>query len=140
MQTRRNERTIDKAFSGLIHNKHQHLIAGLKGLLEDAIKFIYEQHIVDGHTNHLEYGDTYGWAIYYNGVMLEKKINTGPYISDFSVSDELSSRIAASSGYVGIVMAGMNPTQFFWHKHEIPYMELTMDMIASEFYRFFEKV
>ena len=139
MQKNRNNKTIMKAFNGLRHNKHNHLVAGLKGLLQDAVMFIYEQHRIDGHMNHLEYGDTYGWALYHNGQMIDKKINTGPYISDFSVSDELESRIAASKGYVGIVMAGMNPAAFFWEKHEIPYMELTADMIAAEYLRFFQK-
>lgn len=139
MQVNRNNKTITKAFNGLQHNKHNHLVAGLKGLLQDAVMFIYEQHRIDGHTNHLEYGDTYGWALYYNGQMIYKKINTGPYVSDFSVSDELESRIAASKGYVGVIMAGMNPAAFFWEKHEIPYMELTADMIAAEYLRFFQK-
>lgn len=139
MQVKRNDKTIMKAFNGLQHNKHNHLIAGMKGLLQDAVMFIYEQHRVDGHMNHLEYGDTYGWALYYNGQMIDKKINSGPEVSDFSVSDELDSRIAASKGYVGVIMAGMNPAAFFWEKHEIPYMELTADMIAAEYLRFFQK-
>lgn len=139
MQVQRNNRTIDKAFTGLANNKHQHLVAGLKGLLDEAVKFIYEQHMMTGHTNHLEYGDTYGWALYYNGTMIDMKINNGPYVSDFSVEEELQSRIAESKGYVGIVMAGMNPEVLFWEDHEFPYMVEAIKMIASEFYRFFEK-
>jgi hypothetical protein len=139
MQVRRNEKTITKAFNGLRHNKHNHLVAGLRSLLQDAVMFIYEQHRIDGHMNHLSYGDTYGWALYYNGQMIDKKINNGPYVSDFSVSDELASRIAESKGYVGLVMAGMNPGILFWEKHEIPYMEMTMDMIVAEYLRFFQK-
>ncbi len=139
MQVKRNDKTIMKAFNGLQHNKHNHLIAGMKGLLQDAVMFIYEQHRVDGHMNHLEYGDTYGWALYYNGQMIDKKINSGPEVSDFSVSDELDSRIAASKGYVGVIMAGMNPEVVFKDEFEIPYMELTADMIAAEYLRFFQK-
>jgi hypothetical protein len=36
-------------------------------------------------------------------------------------------------------MAGMNPEVFFWEQHEIPYMELSMDMIAAEYPKFFRK-
>ena len=139
MQVNRNNKTIKKAFAGLQHNKHNHLVAGLKGLLQDAVMLIYEQHRIDGHLNHLEYGDTYGWALYYNGQLIEKKINTGSRISDFSVSDELESRIAASKGYVGVVMAGMVPGVFFWTEHEEKYLELTADIIATEYLRFFQK-
>ena len=139
MQVKRNEKTIMKAFTGLQHNKHNHLVAGMKGLLQDAVMFIYEQHMMDGHPNHLEYGDTYGWALYYDGELLAKVVNKGPDASDFSVSRELEAEISASKGYVGIVMAGMNPEVLFWQKYEIPYMELSMDMIAAEYPKFFRK-
>jgi hypothetical protein len=139
MQVERNNKIIMKAFNGLRNNKHQHLVSGLKGILNDAVLFIYEQHRVDGHENHIEYGDTYGWALYYKGQMLEKKINVGPQISDMSVSEELESRIAASTGYVGIIMAGMDPRTFFFENHETKYLENAMAMIAAEFPRFFQK-
>lgn len=136
----KNEQTIRRAFSDFAIDKHKRVLEGLEGLMRDAVMFIYEQHRVDGHENHLEYGDTFGWAIYYNGQLLKKKVNTGMEISDFSVSDELEARLANSKGYVGIVMAGMDPKTIFWYSHEKKYFEVAKDMIMAEFDRFFTEI
>lgn len=136
----KNEQTIRRAFSDFAIDKHKRVLEGLEGLMRDAVMFIYEQHRVDGHENHLEYGDTFGWAIYYNGQLLKKKVNTGTQISDFSVSDELEARLANSKGYVGIVMAGMDPKTVFWYSHEEKYFEVAKDMIMAEFDRFFTEI
>lgn len=136
----KNEQTIRRAFSDFAIDKHKRVLEGLEGLMRDAVMFIYEQHRVDGHENHLEYGDTFGWAIYYNGQLLKKKVNTGTQISDFSVSDELEARLANSKGYVGIVMAGMDPKTIFWYSHEEKYFEVAKDMIMAEFDRFFTEI
>lgn len=136
----KNEQTIRRAFSDFALYKHKRVLEGLEGLMRDAVMFIYEQHRVDGHENHLEYGDTFGWAIYYNGQLLKKKVNTGTQISDFSVSDELEARLANSKGYVGIVMAGMDPKTIFWYSHEEKYFEVAKDMIMAEFDRFFTEI
>lgn len=136
----KNEQTIRRAFSDFAIDKHKRVLEGLEGLMRDAVMFIYEQHRVDGHENHLEYGDTFGWAIYYNGQLLKKKVNTGTQISDFSVSDELEARLANSKGYVGIVMAGMDPKTIFWYNHEEKYFEVAKDMIMAEFDRFFTEI
>jgi hypothetical protein len=136
----KNEQTIRRAFSDFAIDKHKRVLEGLEGLMRDAVMFIYEQHRVDGHENHLEYGDTFGWAIYYNGQLLKKKVNTGMEISDFSVSDELEARLANSKGYVGIVMAGMDPKTIFWYSHEDKYFEVAKDMIMAEFDRFFTEI
>lgn len=139
MYSKRNESTIKKAFTGFIHNKHQLLVSGMRNMLQDAVMFIYEEHMLEGHENHLEYGDTYGWALYYNGKMIDKKINTGPEISDFSVSDELSSRISAYPGYVGVIMAGMDPKAFFIERYEEEYLHNAAAMLAAEYIRHFKK-
>lgn len=136
----KNEQTIKRAFSDFALNKHYRVLEGLEGILRDAVMFIYEQHRVDGHTNHIETGDTFGWAIYYNGQLLKKKVNTGMQVSEFSVSEELESRLANSKGYVGIVMAGMDPTTIFWYKHEEEYFEIAKDMIMAEYDRFFTEI
>lgn len=136
----KNEQTIRRAFSDFAIDKHKRVLEGLEGLMRDAVMFIYEQHRVDGHENHLEYGDTFGWAIYYNGQLLKKKVNTGTQISDFSVSDELEARLANSKGYVGIVMAGMDPKTVFRYSHEEKYFEVAKNMIMAEFDRFFTEI
>lgn len=136
-----NENIIEKAFARLESDKHNRMIEGLRGLLDDAILFIFEQHEVDGRTKHKETGDTYGWAIGYNGEIIDLKItNEGVNPSDhFSVQDELNEMIGSTKGYTGIIMAGMDPAHWFVMPYEVEYQELAKDMIAAEFERFFRK-
>lgn len=135
----KNNRVVEKAISRLSRSKHNRLIEGLKGLLEDAVFFILEQHEVDGRRAHLETGDTYGWAVGHNGQLVDMKITVGPNPStSFSVEDALQGMIRHTTGYVGIIMAGMDPEKWFILDYEIAYQEITKDMIAAEFYRFFQ--
>ena len=136
----KNDAVITNAFVRLASKKHMLMTDALKGLLDDTVMFIFEQHMADGHPNHLEYGDTYGWALYYKGILVEMKVNRGPEISEFSVSEELTNKIKATPGYVGVIMAGMDPEEAFWLVHEEKYLETAKDMIAAEYHRFFRKV
>ena len=135
----KNKQVINDAFVKFNLYKHRRMIEGLRGLLDDAVRYIFELHEIDGHTAHLETGDTYGWAIGWNGMLIDKKITTGENPSDsFSVSEQLDALIPGTKGYVGIIMAGMDPSHWFWFKHEEKYQEEAKDMIAAEIYRFFQ--
>lgn len=135
----KNDKVINDAFVKMNLYKHRRAIEGLRGLLDDAVRYIFELHEIDGHTAHLETGDTYGWAIGWNGMLIDKKITTGDNPSDsFSVSEQLDAMIPNTKGYVGIIMAGMNPSHWFWFEHEERYQEEAKDMILAEFYRFFQ--
>lgn len=137
---RKNSRVIEKAISRLSRSKHNRMIEGLKGLLDDAVSFIFEQHEVDGKRSHLETGDTYGWAVGYNGQLLDRKVTQGPNPSEsFSVEESLSEMMIQTTGYVGIIMAGMDPAHWFVVDYEREYQNLTKDMIAAEYYRFFQE-
>lgn len=135
----KNQKVINDAFVKFNLHKHRRMIEGLRGLLDDAVLFIFELHQIDGHTAHLETGDTYGWAIGWNGILIDKKITTGDSPSDnFSVSEQLDALIPQTKGYVGIVMAGMDPSHWFWFEHEEKYQEEAKDMIMAEIFRFFQ--
>lgn len=136
----KNSKVIKDAFARLSQTKHDRMIEGLKGLLDDAVSFILEQHEVDGRRSHLETGDTYGWAVGYNGQLLDMKVTQGPNPSEsFSVEESLSEMMIQTTGYVGIIMAGMDPAHWFIVDYEREYQNLTKDMIAAEYYRFFQE-
>lgn len=136
----KNSKVIKDAFARLSQTKHDRMIEGLKGLLDDAVSFILEQHEVDGRRSHLETGDTYGWAVGYNGQLLDMKVTQGPNPSEsFSVEESLSEMMIQTTGYVGIIMAGMDPAHWFVVDYEREYQNLTKDMIAAEYYRFFQE-
>lgn len=145
MQKRRNEATIDKAFKGLIHNKHQHLISGLKGLLDDSVNYALNMHKEKNLHNHLATGDSYGWAIGYNGKCLDVKVTIGKNYAEqgASVSETLSSLASNHSkgqGYIGIVMAGMEPSSFYKLEYEEEILYNTVEMVAAELERYFTKI
>lgn len=136
----KNSQVIEKAIRRLSQTKHTTMIEGLKGLLDDAVSFIFEQHEVDGRRSHLETGDTYGWAVGYNSQLLDMKITQGPNPSEsFSVEDFLKQMMAQTTGYVGVIMAGMDPEHWFKLPYEVEYQNLTKEMIAAEYYRFFQE-
>ena len=136
---RKNNKTIKNAFKWLATSKHERMIEGLKGILNEAIILIFEQHEVDGHENHLETGDTYGWALGYNGQILDIEINSSGPSLDYSIQEELNVMIADTTGYTGIIMAGMSPAHWFVWKYEEQYQDMAKDMIAAEFFRFFQE-
>ena len=136
----KNDKVINDAFTKMNLFKHRRAIEGLRGLLDDAVQYIFELHDIDGHTAHLDTGDTYGWAIGWNGMLIDMKITTGDNPGDFSVEDALRAMIPETmgEGYVGIIMAGMNPERWFFFEHEERYQEAAKDMIVAEFFRFFQ--
>ena len=137
--TRKNNKTIRTAFERLAKSKHERMIEGLRGILDDAVLFIFEQHLIDGHENHRKTGDSYGWAIGYNGQIVDIKItNEGEEIG-MSVQEELNVMIEDTTGYTGIIMAGMVPERWFVWEYEEEYQDMAKDMIAAEFFRFFQE-
>ena len=135
----KNDKVINDAFVKMNLYKHRRAIEGLRGLLDDAVRYIFELHEIDGHEAHLDTGDTYGWAIGWNGMLIDMKITTGENPSDsFSVEDALKAMIPQTEAYTGIIMAGMSPSHWFWFKHEEKYQEEAKDMIMAEIFRFFQ--
>ena len=135
----KNDKVINDAFVKMNLYKHRRAIEGLRGLLDDAVRYIFELHEVDGHTSHLDTGDTYGWAIAWNGILIDMKITKGDNPSDdFSVLRELASMIPGTDHYTGIIMAGMSPEKMFTFEYEEQYQEEAANMIAAEFFRFFQ--
>lgn len=144
MLVQRNNQTIEKAFNGFKHNERQFLISGMKGLLQEAVVFALQRHRELGLPAHQEVGDAYGWAIGYQGKCLAVNITVGPLYSDISVRELLESAVVRHSltknKYVGIVMAGMDPPQFYKIEHEEEILHDTMDWVAGDFDKYFQKI
>lgn len=145
MQLKRNEKTINKAFTGFIHNKHQHLISGMRGLLQDAVLFALQLHKEEGLQSHLLTGDSYGWALGYNGKCIDLKVTIGDNYAENGASVEetligLASHYSKGQNYVGIVMAGMEPTHFYKVENEEKILYSTVEMSVAEFDKYFKKI
>lgn len=146
MQVKRNDRTISKAFDGLKHNERQLLIAGMKGLLDAAVVYALQLHKEKYLHNHLETGDSYGWALGYQGQCVAIKVTTWEDLPTTSVSitDTLTSLVCKLSSkknkYVGVVMAGMEPAEYYNVLMEEFVLAETMDLVAFDFDRYFQKI
>lgn len=139
----KNDKVIKDAFARFAKTKHNTAIHGLRGLLDAAVTFALELHRERGLPSHLEAGDSYGWAIGYMGNVIETKITLGTnYAEGASVEETLIGMAASQSanGYVGIVMAGMEPAHFYKVTHEEEILYSTINMAAGDFDRYFTKI
>lgn len=139
----KNEKVINKAFERLNATKHRTIIDGLRGLLDAAVTFALQRHHERHLGGHLESGDSYGWAIGYKGSVVDLKITVGTnYAEDASVEDTLNFLASEHSdaGYVGIVMAGMEPSYFYKVEHEEEILYDTINLVAGDFDRYFMQI
>ena len=140
----KNDRTIVNAFKRLATTEYLTAMGGMKALLDSAVVFALQRHEEEGLPHHLETGDSYGWALGYQGQCVAIKVTTGENYSEDSVHDTLKAELIKHSKsvnrYVGIVMAGMDPPQFYKLEHEEEILSDTMDLVAGDFDRYFHKI
>lgn len=137
----RNEQTIKKAFERLATNKHNIIVNSMKSLLENAVKFALERHHEKGLPSHLETGDSYGWALAFNSEMIAMEVTKGYDEILGGVSEELEYlALKDNVGYIGIVMAGLNPPSYYKVEYEDDIIEDTIHFTAHDFDRYFKKI
>lgn len=140
----RNDKVIENAFKRLALVKHTSIIDGMTALLRSAVTFALRRHKERHLPAHLDAGDSYGWALGHKGQCLAVEVTTGTIYSDRSVKEmleaEVSNLSSTTNKYVGIVMAGMDPPQFYKIEHEEEILEDTMDLVEGDFDRYFHKV
>lgn len=140
----RNKEVIEKAFLRMQTLKHRKMISLMRNLLPEAVRFALDFHELgpDPHFGHLEMGDDYGWMLIYNGVEVDREI----YTADNKVGDvnqQLTNLIPKlkRTGYVGVVMAGMQePAEFFSVEFEEVVLEETIKVTKQNFSEYFHKI
>jgi hypothetical protein len=139
-----NATTIDNAFARLAESEREAVYVGLEKLLSDCVPYALEAHDA-GHQKHLITGDTYGWAIVYNGAIVGMDVTEGSAAYGDETSDALEQllRVAGKisrSGWVGILMAGMHPASFFSVDYEMGILRETIRYTKENFNSWFKKV
>ena len=143
---KKNEQTIEAAFKRLAQTKHTAMIDGMKALLDAAVVFALQVHEERYLHNHLETGDSYGWALGYKGQCVDYKVTTWEDLptTDEGITETLTKMAinlsSKNNKYVGIVMAGMSPAHYYNVTMEEDVLALTIDMTASDFDRYFHEV
>lgn len=135
-----NEQKIKSAFTRLTANKDEVIRSGMYGLLEDAVQFALAIHD-ERHQAHIEIGDTYGWMLVHNHRIQEIAVvatadNRG------KATKKLRSKLAKlpAKGWVGVVMAGLEPANYFIVSYEVGIINNTATMTKQIFTQYFTEI
>lgn len=137
---RSNESVIERAFARLASSEEKIVRDGLRRTLDEAVRYALAIH--DGrHRRHIESGDTYGWVIIHDGVSVQLAVNArGEAIGDVTARLLRMEGRVRRTGWVGVVMAGMNPPSFFALDYEMDVMHDTVSMTERTFAEKFKPV
>lgn len=141
----KNANTIENAFRRLAANEHFAIVSGMKALLDASVQFALQRHHEENLPGHLVTGDSYGWALGYQGQCVAVKVTIGDTYSDQASGvketlEQMAGSTASKGRYVGIVMAGMTPSSFYKVEYEEEILADTMDMVAGDFDRYFQEI
>lgn len=135
-----NQQIIDNAFARLRFTKDKVIRAGMYGLLEDAVQIALDAHD-ERHQSHIELGDTYGWMLVHDHKIEE--------IAVVSTSDnrgkatqQLQDKLAdlPSKGWIGVVMAGLEPANYFSITYELGMIDFALQMTKQNFFQYFKAI
>lgn len=135
-----NEHIIKNAFARLKLTKDEVIRAGMYGLLEDAVQIALEAHD-EKHQSHIELGDTYGWMLVHN-----HKIEEIAVVATSDNRGRATKQLRAklknlpSKGWIGVVMAGMQPANYFSVRYEIGMLDFSMQMTKQNFFQYFKAI
>lgn len=135
-----NEQVIKNAFARLRETKDEVIRAGMYGLLEDAVQIALEAHD-ERHQSHIELGDTYGWMLVHN-----RKIEEIAVVSTSDNRGKATKQLRAvvkdlpSKGWAGVVMAGLEPANYFSVIYEMGMLDYSFQITKQNFSQYFKKL
>ena len=137
---RDNNSVIEAAFARLAAAEERSVREGLRRTLEEAVRYALDIHD-ERHQRHLASGDTYGWLIVHDGAAVQMEVRSaGEAIGDVTARLLRMEGRVRRTGWVGVVMAGMNPPSFFALDYEMDVMNDTVAMTARTFAENFKSV
>lgn len=135
-----NQQVIKNAFARLNLTKDEVIRAGMYGLLEDAVQIALAAHD-ERHQSHIELGDTYGWMLVHN-----HKIEEIAVVSTADNRGRATKQLRAklkdlpSKGWVGVVMAGLEPANYFSVTYEMGMLDFAVQMTEQNFFQYFKAI
>lgn len=135
-----NDRTIENAFERLSGTSAKAVEDGMRRLLDEAMMFALQIHDAE-HRKHIEAGDSYGWALWHDGSVVDTRVRAKSGSTEASVDTELRTMQPPSqSGWCGVIMAGMTPKYWFSIDYENDILNMTADEVKDNFHKYFKKV
>lgn len=135
-----NAKTIQNAFARLVKNENEIIRSGMYGLLEDAVQTALAAHN-EAHQKHIEIGDTYGWMLVHNG-KIEEIVVEANSDNRGNASEQLRKQLSKlpKKGWVGVVMAGMQPASYFSIRYELGTLEYARNVTLVNFFEYFKPI
>lgn len=135
-----NQQTIKNAFARLKSTKDEVIRAAMYGLLEDAVQIALDAHD-EKHQSHIELGDTYGWMLVHNH-RIEEIAVVATADNRGQATKQLRAKLKdlPSKGWVGVVMAGLEPANYFSVRYEMGMLDFAIQMTEQNFFQYFKKI
>ena len=134
-QVKVNKKKIDTLFKKSLEGVNHSCVDGMTKLLEAGVKYCLGAHD-QKHHRHLEMGDSYGWVLLKDGRELKRKLYAEGAEAQGNASTALNevskSNAVRTSGYTGIVLAGMHPITYFNVRFEFYAMRQGMKELSAE--------
>lgn len=135
-----NQQIIKNAFARLKSTKDEVIRAAMYGLLEDAVQIALDAHD-EKHQSHIELGDTYGWMLVHNH-RIEEIAVVATADNRGQATKQLRAKLKdlPSKGWVGVVMAGLEPANYFSVRYEMGMLDFAIQMTEQNFFQYFKKI
>lgn len=136
-----NIQVIKAACAELKAMKDEAIRAAMYGLLEDAVQIALDAHD-EKHQSHIELGDTYGWMLLHDGkvediVVVATNDNRGRATKQLRTK---ALTMMFKKGWVGVIMAGLEPASYFSVVYETGMLDFSMQMTKQNFFQYFDEI
>lgn len=138
---RQNDKTIRRAFAGITAGLSGRIENAMVELLKSAVIYALQNHD-DDHQMHILMGDTYGWILLHDGVEVRREVTAHHSSEAFSANLLLSNAIPElpKTGWIGVVMAGMQPAKWFAVQYEQDILIDTAKVTRNRALSLFKKI
>lgn len=151
MSLQGNNKAIDRMFRGVSQKSRIATEISMKETLKNAVLDALAAHESHewGVTStgkvrqplHLILGDTYGWMLVHNGVEIAREViynhRDDAGRADLALNTILSG--VSSSGWVGVVMASMEPLKYYSVNLERQFLNMSADQAVKRFSKLFKQ-
>jgi hypothetical protein len=135
-----NDDVIRKAFARMTATKDEVIRGAMYNLLESAVQIALEAHD-EKHSAHIELGDTYGWMLVHNH-RIEEIAVVATSNNEGQATKQLQEilRSLPPKGWVGVVMAGLEPADYFSVRYELGILDYSFQITRQNFFEYFTKI
>lgn len=135
-----NDKTIENSFARLSGSYGKSVQEGMRRMLDMGMEYALLSHDQQ-HRKHVENGDSYGWAMWHDGSVVETRVRAKSGKEEASVDSGLRTmKPPSSSGWCGVIMAAMQPRYWFSLDYENDILNMTAAELRANFHKYFKQL